>query len=172
MNEFVFFVEKLFFISLFLSPVCLDDGEQIRIVDDAFAKICSMMSDYSIAVRVEAAKLLVIIHSNIFCITFVKFFLLQGNFTEISLNFLHQTLDKKLMSDLRMKKSAHQRHRETLEAGEWSSGRKWTDDSASEVIYPETVTLMSIGSCGAFIHGLEDEFYGRIIVNLITFIFT
>lgn len=64
------------------------------------------------------------------------------------------------MSDLRKKKSAHQRHRETLEAGEWSSGRKWTDDSASEVIYPETVTLMSIGSCGAFIHGLEDEFYG------------
>ncbi|KAH7646421.1 Integrator complex subunit 4 [Dermatophagoides farinae] len=120
--------------------VCLEDGEQIRIVDDAFAKICSMMNDYSIAVRVEAAKLL-------------------GKFNDISLNFLHQTLDKKLMSDLRKKKSAHQRHRETLEAGEWSSGRKWTDDSASEVIYPETVTLMSIGSCGAFIHGLEDEFY-------------
>nr|XP_027200245.1 integrator complex subunit 4-like [Dermatophagoides pteronyssinus] len=121
-------------------PVCLDDGEQIRIVDDAFAKLCSMMNDYSIAVRVEAAKLL-------------------GKFTDVSLNFLHQTLDKKLMSDLRKKKSAHQRHRETLEAGEWSSGRKWTDDSAAEVIYPETVTLMSIGSCGAFIHGLEDEFY-------------
>ncbi len=116
------------------------EGEQIRIADDGFAKICSMMSDPSITVRVEAATLL-------------------GRFTNISPNFLHQTLDKKLMSNLRKKKSAHQRHRETLESGEWSSGRKWTQDAPQGEIYPETINLINIGACGAFIHGLEDEFY-------------
>ena len=48
-----------------------------------------------------------------------------------------------------------------MEAGEWSSGRKWTNDAPLEEIYPETINLMNIGACGAFIHGLEDEFYGN-----------
>lgn len=50
-----------------------------------------------------------------------------------------------------------------MEAGEWSSGRKWTNDAPLEEIYPETINLMNIGACGAFIHGLEDEFYGIIV---------
>lgn len=61
---------------------------------------------------------------------------------------------------VKKKKSAHQRHRETLEAGEWSSGRKWADDSPLEMVYSETVTFINTGACGAFIHGLEDEFSG------------
>lgn len=116
------------------------DGEQIRIADDAFAKLCSMMSDSSITVRVEAATLL-------------------GKFTNISIHFLHQTLDKKLMSNLRKKKSAHQRHKEAFETGGWMGNRKWTDDSPLEAVCPEAVNLINIGACGAFIHGLEDEFY-------------
>jgi len=40
--------------------VCVDKGDdQIRLADDAFAKICSMMNDPSLNVRVQAAKLLV-----------------------------------------------------------------------------------------------------------------
>ena len=58
------------------------------------------------------------------------------------------------------KKSAHQRHRETFESGEWTSGRRWVSDAPSDQVCPETVNLMNIGACGAFIHGLEDEFYG------------
>ena len=57
-----------------------------------------------------------------------------------------------------MKKSAHERNRESYEAGEWSSGKKWADDAPQGDIQPEAITLMDIGACGAFIHGLEDEF--------------
>ena len=57
-----------------------------------------------------------------------------------------------------MKKSAHERNRESYEAGEWSSGKKWADDAPQGDIQPESITLMDIGACGAFIHGLEDEF--------------
>ncbi|RWS31998.1 integrator complex subunit-like protein [Leptotrombidium deliense] len=120
--------------------VCVNQGdEQIRLVDDAFAKICSMMNDSSIAVRTEAATLL-------------------GNISEVSFSFLSQTLNKTLMSNLRKKKSAHERSRESYSAGEWSSGRKWADDAPHEELCPDTINLMDIGACGAFIHGLEDEF--------------
>lgn len=57
-----------------------------------------------------------------------------------------------------MKKSAHERNRESYAAGEWSSGKKWADDAPQGDIQPESITLMDIGACGAFIHGLEDEF--------------
>ncbi len=37
------------------------------------------------------------------------------------------------------------------------AGKKWADDAPREELDAETVSLMSFGSCGAFIHGLEDE---------------
>ncbi|KAG8137065.1 putative Integrator complex subunit 4-like protein [Naja naja] len=60
---------------------------KIRLVDDAFGKICHMVSDGSWVVRVQAAKLL-------------------GSMQQVSSHFLEQTLDKKLMSDLRVRIAA------------------------------------------------------------------
>lgn len=115
------------------------EDDQIRLADDAFAKICNMMSDIEVSVRVEAAILL-------------------SRFRTVSSSYLDQTLDKKLMSNLRKKKSAHERNRESAAAGEWSSGKKWADDAPQEEVCPESVNLMDIGACGAFVHGLEDEY--------------
>jgi len=118
----------------------IKDTSTCRLVDDAFGKICSGVNDLSVQVREESMKLL-------------------GSMRGISQSFLEQTLDKKLMSNMREKKSAHEREAKKVSAGEWSSGKNWADDApAKDELRAEEVRLISFGACGAFVHGLEDEF--------------
>ena len=53
--------------------------------------------------------------------------------------FLAQTLDKKLMSNMRVKRSAHERMNNLISSGEWSSGQKWADDAPKEHLQAEQV---------------------------------
>lgn len=48
-----------------------------------------------------------------------------------------------------------------MTSGEWASGKKWADDAPRELIDADSISLMSSGACGAFVHGLEDEFLGE-----------
>ncbi|OQR67888.1 integrator complex subunit 4-like [Tropilaelaps mercedesae] len=114
-------------------------GEKISLYDHAFACICQMINDGCMNVRVLAAQLL-------------------GGMLDVSPGFLEQTLDKKLMSNLRRKASAHERQREAFQTGEWSSGQKWQDDAPREKVDEGAVSLINQGACGFFVHALEDEF--------------
>ncbi|XP_050295660.1 integrator complex subunit 4 [Anthonomus grandis grandis] len=112
---------------------------EIRLIDDAFGKVCNGVTDLSMQVRTLAAELL-------------------GSMKLVSPKFLNQTLDKKLMSNMRRKRTAHELALENVTSGEWASGKKWADDAPKELLDADNISLMSSGACGAFVHGLEDEF--------------
>ena len=64
-------------------PLKQDPTLEMRLLDDGFTKICDMVNDEAMAVRALAASLL-------------------GDFSTVSWKFLEQTLDKKLMSHLKV----------------------------------------------------------------------
>lgn len=71
------------FLSMFSTITLAESEEEIRLVDDAFGKVCMMINDLSMRVRTLAAQFL-------------------GTMTLVSPKFLQQTLDKKLMSNMRV----------------------------------------------------------------------
>ena len=119
------------------SAVTADD-EKIRLVDDVFSKICFMINDISVDVKVCAGSLL-------------------GQLQTVSSRFLLQTLDKKLMSDLKVRKFQKLRQKQ-LVSSEWTSSTIDKGSSDSVVTDEDNLNLLATGACGAFIHGLEDEF--------------
>ncbi len=91
-------------------PLRQDSTVELRLLNDAFMKICDLVNDSSMGVRALASQLL-------------------GDFHHVDGKFLEQTLDKKLMSHLKVVKSDHQRQRELHQGGgasmDWDSGRTW-----------------------------------------------
>ncbi|XP_034934524.1 integrator complex subunit 4 [Chelonus insularis] len=81
------------------------DGEDIRMIDSAFSKLCELVGDLSPRVRASAMSLM-------------------GSMTSVSSRYIEQALDKKQIT---------------------------VEDESSEI-------QERSASCGAFIHGLEDEF--------------
>ena len=111
--------------------------EQINLVDDAFGWICQSINDSNYQVRESAA-------------------IQMGTFTGVSIPFLLQTLEKNLMSNLKHVKSFNERAKG--ENHEFSSGRKFEQDKAVRGEVDDDNNVISRGACGAFIHGLEDEY--------------
>ncbi|KAJ0181337.1 hypothetical protein K1T71_003422 [Dendrolimus kikuchii] len=121
------------------NTITLQDGETtMRLVDDAFVKICSAVNDLCMQVRALACTLL-------------------GTTRAVSDRFLLQTLDKQLMSNMKKKRTAHERGAELVRSGAWASGRRWADDAPGQLVEQHTVQLLPGGAAGAFVHGLEDE---------------
>jgi len=115
----------------------LTNQDMIRIIDDGFGWICQSINDSHCTVRTQAAKLL-------------------GTFTNVSVGFLLQTLEKNLMSNLKNVKSFNERAKG--ENHEFASGRKFEKDKAVRGEVDDDNQVIARGACGAFIHGLEDEF--------------
>lgn len=137
------------------------DDEKVRLADDVFSKICIMINDISLDVKVCASNLLVTqVINGWTCFHILMVPVLKGKIDLVSSRFLLQTLDKKLMSDLRIKKSAQTIRQKQLVANEWAVASEATTSSSDAVITKEdegNLSLMTSGACGAFIHGLEDE---------------
>ena len=76
-------------------------GQTIRLVDDVFSRTCQAINDVRETVRVLAARLI-------------------GEMRGVSQGYL-ETLDKKLMSNMRTKRNAHERMAGRVSSGEWSS---------------------------------------------------
>ena len=103
-------------------PLRQESSVELRLLDDAFVKICDLVNDSSMGVRALAAQLL-------------------GDFHAVDSKFLEQTLDKKLMSHLKVVKSDHQRQRELHQGGgagggasmDWDSGRTWGGGGPAKV---------------------------------------
>ena len=66
-----------------------------------------------------------------------------------------------MIDSTQRKRSAHERQWETVTSGEWASGARWAEDAPRENLDAESISLIHSGACGAFVHGLEDEFMGK-----------
>ncbi|RUS15173.1 armadillo-type protein [Endogone sp. FLAS-F59071] len=97
--------------------------EYIRLLDDAFIKICDMVNDSSVDVRTKACTIM-------------------ASYQHVDANVLSQTFSKQIMSHL--KRRIPPRSIPTPE-GDF-------DVEADEF------RLLDSGACGAFVHGLEDEY--------------
>uniref|UniRef100_A0A8C5KY53 Integrator complex subunit 4 n=1 Tax=Jaculus jaculus TaxID=51337 RepID=A0A8C5KY53_JACJA len=135
----------------------------LKLHQTIYIQACKLLSDDYEQVRSAAVQLIWVV-SQLYpersvLGPYLDSFILQGSMEQVSSHFLEQTLDKKLMSDLRRKRTAHERAKELYSSGEFSSGRKWGDDAPKEEIDTGAVNLIESGACGAFVHGLEDEMY-------------
>ena len=97
----------IFFPSGIKVPLAQDPNILLSIEDDSFVRTCDMVTDMSVGVRSFATSLL-------------------GQFKNVSEKFLLQTLDKKLMSHLKVVKSEHERAREVAGGSrDWDTGQRW-----------------------------------------------
>ena len=108
-------------------PLAQDPNILLPIEDDSFIRTCDMVTDISISVRSLATTLL-------------------GQFRKVSEKFLLQTLDKKLMSHLKVVKSGHERAREVAGGSrDWDTGQRWGGGVPRLDLDPTEVS--SMGGC-------------------------
>ncbi|PIA17085.1 ARM repeat-containing protein, partial [Coemansia reversa NRRL 1564] len=113
-------------------------SETIRLLDDAFVKLCDMVNDSSVVVRQRACAIL-------------------GRFTHVSSRFLAQTFSKQVMSHLRRfvpRGRGYAGRNRGVRAGQAAIPTPKGDADVES----EEFRLLDSGAAGAFVHGLEDEY--------------
>ncbi|KAG2182099.1 hypothetical protein INT43_007026 [Umbelopsis isabellina] len=111
--------------------------EEVRLLDDAFVKICDMVNDVAVNVRTKACTIM-------------------ASFQHVDPNVLSQTFSKQIMS-----------HNKRLARNKKAGGQKVTNRQSDRMIpvaegdfdvESEEFRILDSGACGAFVHGLEDEY--------------
>ncbi|KAI8345632.1 armadillo-type protein [Mortierella sp. GBAus27b] len=109
-----------------------------RLVDDAFIRICDMVNDSSMIVRAKACSFL-------------------GRFRSVDYKFLSQTFSKQIMARLRVDVAP-----KNLAAGpaqkQAQRAKLIATPEGDQDVTAQQVRLLDSGACGAFVHGLEDEY--------------
>ncbi|CAG8559402.1 4298_t:CDS:10, partial [Acaulospora colombiana] len=112
----------------------LDDGktQKIRLLDDAFIKICDMVYDGSVKVRSKACTIM-------------------GSYRQVGESILLETLSQKVISHGKTRKS-------NQGYGKNKRSRFIPTPEGDLDVESEELPLLKSNVCGAFIHGLEDAY--------------
>ncbi|KAG0330821.1 Integrator complex subunit 4 [Podila horticola] len=112
--------------------------QALRLVDDAFVRICDAVNDSVMLVRAKACSYL-------------------GKFRSVGYSFLSQTFSKQIMARLKVDVAP-----KNLAAGPAQKlaqkAKLIATPEGDQDVTAQTVKLLDSGACGAFVHGLEDEF--------------
>ncbi|KAG0237071.1 Integrator complex subunit 4 [Actinomortierella wolfii] len=116
----------------------MNGGRPTKLVDDAFVRICDMVNDSTVAVRAKACTYL-------------------GKFRNVDYAFLKQTFSKQIMARGRVDEAP-----KNLAAGpaqkQAQRAKLIATPEGDQDVTGGTVRLLDSGACGAFVHGLEDEY--------------
>lgn len=108
-------------------------NETTRLIDDAFNKVCDLVNDSAITVRTKA------------CV-------MMASYQNVGSEALNQTFSKQIMSHLKRKLPRYKQQQKKYAHGAIPVAEGDIDVESNEF------HLLDSGACGAFIHGLEDEF--------------
>ncbi|KAF9968929.1 Integrator complex subunit 4, partial [Actinomortierella ambigua] len=116
----------------------MNGGRATRLVDDAFVRICDMVNDSAVTVRAKACTYL-------------------GRFKNVDYAYLKQTFSKQIMARGRVDEAP-----KNLAAGpaqkQAQRAKLIATPEGDQDVTGGTVRLLDSGACGAFVHGLEDEY--------------
>ncbi|KAI8992594.1 armadillo-type protein [Pilobolus umbonatus] len=107
--------------------------ETTRLIDDAFNKVCDLVNDSVVVIRTKA------------CV-------MMASYQHVSIDTLKQTFSKQIMSHLRRNVPRYKAQQKKYANGIIPIAEGDFDVQSDEF------HLLDSGACGAFIHGLEDEY--------------
>jgi integrator complex subunit 4 len=110
------------------------EGSRVRLIDDAFVKICDLVNDWTIEVRIHVCEIM-------------------GKFRGVETTVLRQTLSKNILQPKKRPKQ-NQNHAPKKRKRDVDTAFSLGDQDLDE----KEMGLVEASSCGAFIHAMEDEF--------------
>ncbi|CAO3690704.1 unnamed protein product [Rhizopus stolonifer] len=107
--------------------------ETARLIDDAFNKVCDLVNDATVIIRTKA------------CV-------MMASYQNVGSDMLQQTFSKQIMSHLKRNIPRYKQQQKKYASGMIPVAEGDFDVESDEF------HILDSGACGAFIHGLEDEY--------------